>query len=105
MTKVVINNYFGGFSISKECAKWLEEKYGYDFSKDYGYGQYYFDEDRHNKHLVEAIETLGSDVCSGDCATLELVECNSGMYRITDYDGYETLHQPTDEYEWVVIND
>ena len=28
MSKVAINKCYGGFSISKECAKWIENKYG-----------------------------------------------------------------------------
>ena len=38
MSKVAINNCYGGFSISKECAKWIENKYGIDLSKEYDYG-------------------------------------------------------------------
>lgn len=105
MNKVVTNRCYGGFGISKECAKWLEDKYGYDFSKEYNYGEYYFCDDRHNKHLVEAIETLGSDVCSGDCALLEIQECYGKMCRIEDYDGMETLIEPSYKYEWVIINE
>ena len=38
MSKVAINKCYGGFSISKECAKWIENKYGIDLSNEYDYG-------------------------------------------------------------------
>lgn len=97
MSKVAINKCYGGFSISKECARWIENKYGLDLSKEYGYGAYYFDEKRHAKELIDAIETLGSKVCSGDYAKIVLEYCDSGLYDIEEYDGYETLVTPDDE--------
>ena len=105
MSKVAINKCYGGFSISKECAKWIENKYGIDLSKEYDYGAYYFDEKRHAKELIDAIETLGSMVCSGGCAKIALEDCSSGLYQIEDYDGYETLITPDDEREWIKIEE
>ena len=105
MSKVAINKCYGGFSISKECAKWIENKYGLDLSKEYDYGAYYFDEKRHAKELIDAIETLGSEVCSGDCARIVLEDCGGGLYNIEEYDGYETLTTPDDEREWIKIDD
>ena len=103
MNKVAINKCYGGFSISKECAKWIENKYGIDLSKEYDYGAYYFDKKRHAKELIDAIETLGSEACCGDCAKIVLEDCPSGLYQIEDYDGYETLITPDDEREWIKI--
>ena len=60
MSKVAINKCYGGFSISKKCAKWIENKYGMDLSC----GAYYFDE---NGNVIEILE---SKVCSGDCAKI-----------------------------------
>ena len=105
MSKVAINKCYGGFSISKECAKWIENEYGIDLSKEYDYGAYYFDEKRHAKELIEAIETLGSKVCSGDCARILLEDCDSGLYLIEEYDGYETLITPDYEFDWIKIED
>ena len=105
MPKVAINKCYGGFSISKECAEWIENKYGIDLSKEYNYGAYYFDEKRHAKELIDAIETLGSKVCSGYCAKIVLEDCHSGLYDIEEYDGFETLITPDYEYDWVKIED
>ena len=105
MAKVAINKCYGGFSISKECAQWIENKYGLDLSKEYDYGAYYFDEKRHAKELIDAIETLGSEICSGDCAKIVLEYCNSGLYDIEEYDGYETLIEPCHEHDWIKIED
>ncbi len=101
--KVAINKSYGGFSISKECAQWIENKYGIDLSKEYNYGKYYFNEKRHAKEIIDAIETLGSEVCSGDCAKIVLEDCDSGLYQIEEYDGFETLITPDDERGWVKI--
>ena len=70
MSKVAINKCYGGFSISKECVEWIENKYGVDLS----YGAYYFDEKGHVIELISAIEKLESKVCSGDCAKIMLEE-------------------------------
>ena len=103
MSKVAINKCYGGFSISKECAKWIENKYGIDLSKEFDYGAYYFDDERHAKELIDAVETLGSEVCSGDCAKIVLEDCDSGLYQIEEYDGYETLITPDYEFGWIKI--
>ena len=58
-----------------------------------------------NTKLIDAIETLGSVACSGDCANIALEDCSSGLYQIEDYDGYETLITPDDEREWIKIEE
>ena len=55
--------------------------------------------ERHDKRLIEVIENLGSEVASGDCAELKVEEILTPMYRIGEYDGYETLYQP-EGFEW-----
>ena len=105
MSKVAINNCYGGFSISKECADWIENKYGIMLSEEYNYGEHYFDGKRHARELIDAIETLGSDVCNGSYAEIILVDCHSGMYRIKSDGGIETLVEPNYEYDWIKIED
>ena len=105
MKKVAINNCYGGFSISRICAEWIENKYGIDLSKEYNYGTHYFDNERHAKELIDAIETLGADVCSEDCSEIILVDCHSGSYRIEKYHGLEKLVEPDHEYDWIKIED
>ena len=105
MSKVAINKCYGGFSISKECAKWIENKYGINLSEEYNYGEHYFDDKRHAKELIDAVETLGSDICNGNYAEIMLVDCHSGMYRIRSDSGIETLVEPNDEHNWIRIED
>jgi len=48
--------------------------------------------DRSDPLLIECIETLGSDVCSGSCAKLKIVEIPDDVqYVIEEYDGYEHI--------------
>ena len=58
---------------------------------------------RHDKDLVAVVEELG-DKANGYCAKLEVVEINSNLYRITEYDGTESVETP--EYtDWIKVED
>lgn len=58
---------------------------------------------RHDKDLVAVVEELG-DKANGYCAKLEVVEINSNLYRITEYDGIESIETP--EYmDWIKVED
>jgi hypothetical protein len=116
--KVAYNNCFGGFSISKACAEYMAER-GCEISKKsledfakpldpndtfdaitlnyggvrtwYGYGDY----ERNSPLLIEAIETLGSELASGSCARLAIAEIPDGaQYEIDEYDGSESVVPP-----------
>lgn len=56
---------------------------------------------RHDKDLVAVVEELGEEV-NGSCAKLRIEEISTPMYRITDYDGYESVETP-DNIGWTVI--
>lgn len=56
---------------------------------------------RHDKDLVAVVEELGEEA-NGSCAKLRIEEISTPMYRITDYDGYESVETP-DNVGWVVI--
>jgi hypothetical protein len=101
--KIVYNGCFGGFSLSSEavrlakklspeCPNWQEvdEKYGY-----------LNDIARHDKTLVSVVETLGN-AASGSCADLRIEIIPTPMYRIDEYDGFESVQTPND-IDWVVI--
>lgn len=104
MKKVVINSCYGGFSLSKKAMERLEEL---------GVKDEYYEENKNNSatfddmwypsikrsdpRLVQVVEELG-DEASGACAKLEVVEVN-GKYRITEYDGWESIETP-DDIEW-----
>ena len=94
--KVVLNNCYGGFGLSKEAVllgrkisgdpEWGElEKLGKTWYGD-------FDGDRHDPVLVEVVETLGTDKASGECAMLVVKEINLS-YEITDFDGKERIER------------
>ena len=57
------------------------------------------DVDRHDPVLVQVVEELG-DKANGQYAKLAIKEV-SGPYRITEYDGYETVETPADcDWKW-----
>lgn len=77
--KVVINNDFGGFSLSEEYALSRGLRSGYDYI------------DRADAQLVADVEA-GKDV-SGKYASLAIVVIpdNATDYEITEYDGFESI--------------
>ena len=78
--KIVINECFGGFSVSDFVAKVLGIESCYEVS-------------RTDERLITLIEELGSEKCSGSCACLSVVEIpeNTTDWEISEYDGAETL--------------
>ena len=100
--KVAYNACYGGFVLSKEASEYLNKHWGCDINPEYGY----IDEDlipRHHKGLIEVIELLG-DKANGFCAKLKVATISASMYRVDEYDGYESIETP-DSYNWVVINE
>jgi len=107
MTKVVINNCYGGFSISKACAERMAEL-GSDAAAEIietpmveWYGGLPYDYDRHCPILVQAVEELGA-AASGFCAELSIVEIGGDRYMIKEYDGTESVKEPKD-INWIVV--
>lgn len=107
MTKVAINNCFGGFSLSDKAFELLlnlkqikfdkksEYKYGYEQINYYKKGtndylsQYDFTENRNDVDLIKVIETLGP-AANGSCASLAIVDIPDDVdYTIEEYDGAE----------------
>lgn len=104
MYKVVINNCYGGFGLSQLALHTLHEKYPEMVVVYEGYlgeeSMYLKDNiQRHDSRLIEIVEELGSEDASGDCAELKVEVLLSPMYRISEYDGFETLYQP-EGFEW-----
>ncbi len=81
--KYVINNCWGGFSISEECAKELGMP-----------NRYYYDDDdlRADERLIKMVEE-DSESVSGPHAKLEVVEIpdNATDWELTEYDGLEEI--------------
>jgi hypothetical protein len=96
MTKVVYNGCFGGFSFSeKACERLLElevegaDKHG---SRDVC---------RHDPLVIQVVEEMGS-VANGRCAKLCIAEVSGNLYRIDEYDGSESVQEPSD-IPWINI--
>jgi len=105
MYKVVINDQYGGFSLSPEACDYLNEKYNLEIDRNYGF----IDEQditrhditRHDKRLVEVVELLG-EKANGFCANLVVKEIYSKLYRVCEYGGNEWIETP-DTQDWVII--
>lgn len=100
MYKVVINDKYGGFSLSKEACEYLNTKHDLGIDSEYGF----IDESilpRHDKRLVEVVELLG-EKASGFCANLVVKDIYSKLYRVCEYDGNEWIETP-DSQDWVII--
>ena len=98
MAKVVLNRCHGGFALSWLATLMLAQK-GYEeaitFTSKYGPSDahfYPYSIERHNEDLVSVVEELGKRA-NGDMSSLEVEEVE-GLYRIVEYDGYESLETP-----------
>ena len=117
MFKLVVNKCYGGFNLSFEAVAYIfdnmsqEEKY--EMRKDYKESPYpgwtvkdhiafeMRDLPRHHALLVEAVEKLG-EKASGSSSRLEIVEIKGNKYIIDEYDGLESVSEPSD-IRWVTI--
>lgn len=95
MAKIVYNGCYGGFGLSDEAKARYAELTGCDPD--------FYDRDlsRHDATLVQVVEELG-DAASGFCGQLMIEEIEGSMYRIDEYDGYESVETP-DAIDWVQI--
>ena len=85
MIKVVINDCFGGYGLSREAYEFLGMPWD-----NYGYA---YEDDRTNPKLIECVETLG-ERASGRCASLTVVEIPDNVdWYIDDYDGSESIEE------------
>ena len=78
--KVIINDCYGGFSVSEAVMKEMGWESPYDCS------------DRTDPKLIEVVERLGKDA-NGGCASLRVVEIpeEATDWRLEEYDGAETV--------------
>ena len=111
--KVVINQDFGGFGLSKEAFELLLQRKGIEYeivkSKTFGFekesfyhkghadddkyylSDYDFYDNRSDEDLIAVVETLGS-AANGHAANLKVVEIPDevdGNWYIEEYDGRE----------------
>jgi hypothetical protein len=112
MTKIVYNACYGGFSLSDSAIELYlqlkgfvyvktEDSWGSNFDVK-GWEDFYDrDIDRADPILVQVVETLG-EKANGDCANLEVEDIPKGtLYRITEYDGYESI-ETKEDLDWKV---
>lgn len=82
MKKIVINNCYGGFSLSDEACAELDQKFG---------GR---DIERDDPRLISLLEEKGSDYVSGCYASLKIVEIPDDVeWEIDEYDGLENVYE------------
>ena len=110
MNKVVINNCYGGFGLSEAALQWLKDNAKNESTRalvarvqDKEYGEYEVSQTlaRHDKDLVACVEALG-DKANGMCADLVVRTIDADRYRISEYDGLETIETPDSTY-WTEI--
>lgn len=65
---------------------------------------YIFNEKRHDKRLLAAIDALGIENCGGECAELAIEEIYGKRYKIEEYDGMESIHAFDDD-DYYIIED
>lgn len=112
MTKIVYNACYGGFGLSDEAVAMYLQLKGYKFTREKGrWGDdftvegwddfYYRDIERDDPILVQVVEKLG-DKANGSCAKLRIEYVPKGtLYRITEYDGYESI-ETKEDLDWKV---
>ena len=112
MTKIVYNDYYGGFYLSAEAIRRYSDLAGLGLTlvkdKHDNYlwatpdGEYwiYKELSRTDPFLVQVVEELGEE--AGGFTRLMIREIPEGTkYRIDEYDGEENV-MTIDDYEWSV---
>ena len=95
MTKIVYNACYGGFGISEKA----EVRYWELKGEDRPVKWYSRDLERDDPILAQVVEELGEEA-NGAFSDLRIEELEAGtLYRIDDYDGFETVEVESD-YSW-----
>jgi len=87
--KVLINRCYGGFSVSKDLLKVLGLE-GHLDNKMLGIVSDDSNAYRYEPYLIEAVEKLGLEKSSGECAQLDIVTVYLGIHINSD-DGMESV--------------
>ena len=105
--KVVYNNTYGGFELSKRALDRLYElKFGATpITQEIVFPRnvtYTFDDIlRHDPQLVQVVEELG-DAASKDPGELSIEEIEGDRYWIQEYDGMERVQTPP-TIPWTIV--
>lgn len=112
MGKVVLNKCYGGFKLSQKAINWFLKHnlftnliHEYEEIEPLFDGKYYIEAwliPRHHPALINCVEALKEDA-SSDYSNLEVVEFEGDLYRIKEYDGWESIETPNNIH-WTNIN-
>ena len=108
MNKIVINICHGGFSVSPEARKWMEERmslcperlWDHPEESDFEFSMV-SDLPRFHPVLVAAVEKFGPKA-NGVCATLKVVEIPGNRFKIHESAGAERVTTP-ETTTWDII--
>lgn len=87
IVEVLYNKSYGGFALSDQAVETLNHTYGWNKSASETA------ELRHDPRLISLFKEKGSKWMSGECSDIEIIEIEADGYRITDYDGKETVEE------------
>lgn len=93
--EIIYNACYGGFRLSDDAVILLRTV-GVEVNA-YGYTKI----PRHDPRLVKVVKKLGH-AASGKYSQLEIAKIDGNMYRIDEYDGFESIVEP-DDIEWIFI--
>ena len=94
-TKVVYNNNYGGFRLTDATVARFNELSGFI---DLDRHDIMFDIPRHDSNLVQAVEE-----CEPQDSDLCVYELKGDRYFIHEYDGSETVKEPS-HLKWVIVD-
>lgn len=89
------NKYYFYTCITEDLGDEIKYKDFWDFINS-NEEKYIYDMDipRDDEFLIKAIEEIGLEESSGNCASLKIVEIPDGIeYEIDDYDGVESIEE------------
>lgn len=96
--KVVVNRGIGGFALSqlvfdKLGFEWAG--FGYVHNENFGIESSNWNAYRSNPRLIAAIEEVGTEAASGECASLAIIEIPDDIewYVYEHEDGTEWVHE------------
>lgn len=96
--KLVVNQCFGGFDLSKAAKERYTELSG-------NRPKCWDDLKRNDKYLVQVVEELGEEASTflSDLAVVDVM--NGVLYRINCYDGLETIEYKHSDEGWELATD
>lgn len=98
MNKVVFNDCYGGYGLSEIGLKRYCE-----LTKQNPKEVSEYDIDRHDPFLIQVVQELGAKA-EGHYSKLVIAEIPGCEYRISEYDGWESVEYPEMDQNWILID-